>query len=84
MGRPAAARLVEECALPLVLVPPPSAGDLTAALAECESRGVCGGAVHDRLHSVVPRKARAQVFYTLNLRDFQSLARPCDLRIEMS
>lgn len=54
-----------------------------AALAEYESRGARDGAICDRLHLAAARKARAEVFYTLDLRDFQSLARPGDPSIEM-
>ena len=54
-----------------------------AALAARESRGVRGGAIYDWLHLAAAREAGAQVFFTLDLRDFQSLARPGDPRIEM-
>ena len=52
------------------------------ALAESEARGVRGGAIYDWLHLAAARKAGAEVFVALNLRDFQSLARPGDPRIE--
>lgn len=83
LGASAAVRLVEQCVLPFVQVQLLSAKDLMSALAECESRGVCGGAIYDWLHLAAARKVRAEVFYTLDLRDFQSLARPGDPRIEV-
>jgi len=57
---------------------------MLAALAECESRGVRGGAIYDWLHLAAARKEGAEVFFTLDLRDFQSLAQPGDPRIEKS
>ena len=57
--------------------------DMLAALAECESRGVRGGAIYDSLHLAAARKAGTEVFFTLDLHDFQSLARRGDPRIEM-
>ena len=52
------------------------------ALAECQSRGIRGGAVHDWLHLAAARKAGAKVLYTLDPRDLQALARAGDPRIE--
>ena len=54
-----------------------------AALTACESRGVLGGAIYDWLHLPAARKAGAEVFFTLDLRDFQSLARPGDPLVEV-
>jgi predicted nucleic acid-binding protein len=73
-----AARLVQESLLPYVQVQALSAKDLMQALVACEARGVRGGAVYDWLHLAAARKAGAEVFITLNLRDFQALARPGD------
>jgi len=83
LGASVAVRLVEQSVLPFVQVQLLSAKDLMSALAECESRGVRGGAIYDWLHLAAARKAGAEVFFTLDLRDFQSLARPGDPRIEM-
>jgi predicted nucleic acid-binding protein len=44
---------------------------------------VRGAAIYDWLHLAAARKAGADVFVTLDLRDFQSLARPGDPRIEL-
>ena len=55
---------------------------MVAALAECESRSVRGGAVYDWLHLAAAREAGAQALVTLDRRDFQALARPGDPRIE--
>jgi predicted nucleic acid-binding protein len=83
LGASAAVRLVEQSVLPFVQVQLLSAKELLAALAECASRGVRGGAIYDWLHLAAARKVRAEVFYTLDLRDFQSLAQPGDPRIEV-
>jgi predicted nucleic acid-binding protein len=77
-----ATRLLEQSVLPFVSVHALSGRDVVAALAECESRGVRGGAVYDLLHLAAARKARAEVFVTLDVRNFQALARPGDPRIE--
>ena len=45
---------------------------------EAHHRGVRGGANYDWLHLAAARKARAEVLFILNLRDFQALARPGD------
>lgn len=73
-----AARLIQESLLPYVEVKTLTGKDLMAALLACEARGVRGGAVYDWLHLAAARKAGADVFITLNLRDFQALARPGD------
>ena len=78
-----AAALIEQSVLPYVQALTLTGKDMMAALAECESRGVRGGAIYDWLHLAAARKAGADVLITLDLRDFQSLARPGDPRIEM-
>jgi predicted nucleic acid-binding protein len=78
-----AARLIEQSVVPYVQTQTLTGKDMMAALAECESRGVRGGAIYDWLHLAMARKAGAEVLLTLDLRDFQSLARPGDPRIEM-
>lgn len=50
-------------------------------LRTAESVGVRGGAIYDFLHLRAARKARADVFYTLNIGDFRALARPGDPHI---
>ena len=77
-----ATRLVQESLLPALQVQALNGKDLMAALQACEARGVRGGAVYDWLHLAAARKARAEVFLTLNLRDFQALARPGDPAIK--
>ncbi len=78
-----AARLIEHSVLPYVQPIGLDGGATMAALAECEQRGVRGGAVYDWLHLAAARSTGAEVFYTLNLRDFQALALPGDPRIEL-
>lgn len=73
-----AAGLIEDSVLPYVAVQTLSAKELIAALRDCGPRGARGGAVYDWLHLAAARKAGATEFYTLNLRDFQALARPGD------
>lgn len=77
-----AARLIEQSVLPYVQIQTLTGKEMMAALAQCESRGVRGGAIYDWLHLAAARKAGAEVLFTLDLRDFQSLARPGDPRIE--
>jgi predicted nucleic acid-binding protein len=79
----AAVRLIEQSVLPYVQTQTLSGPALMAALAECESRGVRGGAIYDWLHLAAARNAGAEVLFTLDLRDFQALARPGDPRIEV-
>jgi len=57
-------------------------GRIGAALAECEARGVRGGAIYDLLHLLAARKAGAEVVMTLDARHFQALSRRGDPRIE--
>jgi predicted nucleic acid-binding protein len=78
-----AAALIEQSVLPYVQALTLTGKDMMAALVECESRGVRGGAIYDWLHLAAARKAGVEVLITLDLRDFQSLARPGDSRIEM-
>ena len=77
-----AVRLIDESILPYVQWQGLSGKDVMAALAECEVRGVRGGAVYDWLHLAAARKARVDALVTLDARDFQALARPGDPRIE--
>lgn len=79
----AAVRLIEQSVLPYVQTQTLSGAALMAALAECDSRGVRGGAIYDWLHLAAARNAGAEVLFTLDVRDFQALARPGDPRIEV-
>lgn len=76
------ARLIEESVLPYVQTVSPSGPQMMAALAECEARGVRGGAVYDWLHLAAARQAGAEALVTLDRRDFQALSSPGDPRIE--
>jgi predicted nucleic acid-binding protein len=78
----AAVQLIEQSVLPFVRIQALTGKDLMAALAECEARGVRGGAIYDWLHLAAARKAGAEALVTLDARDFQALARPGDPRIE--
>ena len=78
----AAARLMESSVLPFVQAHALSGKDLICALAECEARGVRGGAIYDLLHLIAARKVGAEVMMTLDVRHFQALARRGDPKIE--
>lgn len=77
-----AVTLIEESVLPFVRVQTLSAKDMMGALAECQARGVRGGAIYDLLHLAAARKAQVERLVTLDRRDFQALAQPGDPRIE--
>ena len=72
------AELMDESVLPYVALQTFTCKDLMAAMKAAQARGVRGGAIYDWLHLAAARKAGAEVFYTLNLRDFQALAKPGD------
>lgn len=74
----AVAELMDESLLPYVAMQALTVRELMAALKAAQTRGVRGGAIYDWLHLAAARKAGATKFYTLNLRDFQALARPGD------
>ena len=82
LGSAAAARLIDSSVLPFVQAYALTGKDLVAALAECEARGVRGGAIYDLLHLIAARKADAEVLMTLDVRHFQALARRGDPKIE--
>ncbi len=77
-----AARLIEENVLPFVRTHALSVKDVVAALAECQARGVRGGAIYDLLHLVAARKAGAEKLITLDVRNFQALVRKGDPVVE--
>ena len=77
-----AAKLIEHSVLPFVQVVSLTGKDVMAALASGESRGVRGGAIYDLLHLVAARKSGVERLMTLDLRNFQALARPGDPSIE--
>jgi predicted nucleic acid-binding protein len=82
LGATLVARLLEESVLPYVQTVSTSGQQMMAALAECESRGVRGGAVYDWLHLAAARRSDADALVTLDQRDFQALSKPGDPRIE--
>jgi hypothetical protein len=73
----------EQSIVPCVQAQSLSGKGLMAALADCESRGMRGGAVYKWLPPAAAKKAGAELFLTLDLRDLRSLARLGDPRIEM-
>jgi predicted nucleic acid-binding protein len=77
-----AARLIEESVLPYVDPIVLTGRELMRCLAECEARGVRGGAIYDMLHLEAARKSRADALITLDLRNFQALTRIGDPRID--
>ena len=74
--------LISGSVLPYVTVQALTVKDMLSALQDCDKRGARGGAVYDWLHLAAARKVGAEVFFTLNLRDFQALARPGDPQIQ--
>ena len=76
-----AATLIEAGILPFVSAANLTTRDYLAAMKEAEVRGVRGGAIHDFLHLVSARKARADCLYTLDISDFRSFHRPGDPEI---
>ena len=54
--------------LPFVQAEVLSGAEMTLALAECEARGVRGGAIYDWLHLAAARKAGAVQFVRLQVR----------------
>jgi predicted nucleic acid-binding protein len=77
------AQLIEDSVLPFVQLVHLTGKETMTAIAECERRGVRGGAVYDLLHLAAARKAGAQALVTLDLRDFQALAKPGDPMIRV-
>lgn len=67
--------------LPRVKVVDLSAPAILRWLAEAETRGVRGGAIHDLLHLAAAKKARARRLYTLNMSHFLAFHRPGDPEI---
>lgn len=81
--RPAvAASLIEENVLPFVHIVHLTGRETMAALVEADRRGARGGAIYDLLHLTAARKAAVGSLATLDVRDFEALARPGDPRIE--
>ncbi len=76
-----AAKLIEFNIMPRLTVADLTAPEVMHALRESEERGVRGGAIHDFLHLVAARKAKAASLYTLNVRHFTSFHRPGDPEI---
>jgi len=77
-----AAALLGESVLPYVQIVTLSGKETMAALADCEGRGVRGGAVYDFLHLVAARKAGVERLLTLDVSHFQALSHPGDPRME--
>ena len=77
--RPAlVAQLIEHSVLPFVELVHLTGKETMAVIADCDRRGVRGGAVYDLLHLAAARKAGTEALMTLDLRDFQALSRPGD------
>lgn len=72
------AQLIEGSVLPFVRLVHLTGKETMAVITDCESRGARNGAVYDLLHLAAARKAGVQALVTLDLRDFQALAKPGD------
>jgi predicted nucleic acid-binding protein len=67
-------RLLEENLLPYFELVSLAADDYLAALSDCAKAGLVGGIVFDALHLRSAQKSACDRIYTLNLKDFRSLA----------
>ena len=76
------AALMEKGLLPYVAPQTLTGKDFIDAMRAAHHRGGGGGAIYDWLHLAAARKARAEMFFILSLRDFQALARPGDPAIQ--
>ena len=74
--------LMEVGLLPYVAPQTLTGKDFIDAMRAAHHRGVGGGAIYDWLHLAAARKARAEMFFILSLRDFQALARPGDPAVQ--
>lgn len=68
------AALLEEDYAPGIFLTTLTAPDTLRAIHETERRGIRGGAIFDYLHLVAARKAKATVFFTLNISNFSAFA----------
>jgi len=73
-----AGRFLDENILPYFELVALSAHDYKAVLHSCTSAGLIGGLFFDALHLHSARKSNCDRIYTLNVRDFRSLA-PAEL-----
>jgi len=78
-----ASRLIEVNLLPRLQIVDLDAKDIAKAIADCTSRGVRGGAIHDLLHLLAAKKAKASVLYTLNFSHFQAFHRRGDPEVRL-
>ncbi|MBU6302291.1 MAG: PIN domain-containing protein [Verrucomicrobia bacterium] len=76
-------RLIEVNLLPRLRIVDLAASDVIRAIADSESRGVRGGAIHDLFHLFAARKAKASTLYTLNLSHFQAFHRRGDPEVRL-
>lgn len=77
--RPAlVAKLIEDSVLPYVELVHLTGNETMKAIADSERRGVRGGAIYDLLHLVAARKAGVDALVTLDVRDFEALAKAGD------
>lgn len=72
------AKLIRQTLLPRVRIVNLDEGEIVEALQLARLHGVRGGAVYDYMHLVAAHKSGAAVLCTLNLDDFQQLARVGD------
>ena len=69
-----AGRFLDDNILPHFELVVLTAGDYKAVLRSCASAGLIGGVVFDALHLHSAQKARCDLVYTFNVKDFRSLA----------
>ncbi len=73
-----AADLIESSVLPFVEIVHLTGRETMAAIVDADRRGARGGAIYDLLHLAAARKAGVEALITLDVRDFQALAKSGD------
>jgi predicted nucleic acid-binding protein len=76
-------RLIGVNLVPRLRIVDLAASDVMRAIADSESRGVRGGAIHDLLHLFAAKKAKASTLYTLNLSHFRAFHRRGDPEVRL-
>jgi predicted nucleic acid-binding protein len=76
-----ASQLLSQTVVPRVQIVELGSKELIEALQQARKLGVRGGGVYDYMHFVAARKARAEIFYTINQRHFIPLHREGDPEI---
>lgn len=76
-----AAKMIRDSIVPCVSFVELGVDEIIEAQGLARRQGVRGGCIYDFMHLVAARKARADVLFTINISDFQSLYRQGDPEI---